>query len=565
MHLVFPVMAALLLISSTAIIAQESLSPTDVLALREDAERAYDERDAESAAALFKALTEYQPDDPDSWFGLSRAYEWNEQFELAAEAAERCQELGFIYDAYMSYRLARLHALSNNEAKALQWLETSLQQGHQNRPGISTDDAFVSLANNKKFQELAGALTDDNISRNAGLIVDLDYLVEEAQRLHAGLNRPAYSEKFLRAADEVRDSIPDASDVEVLAGFMRLTAILDDGHTGIYGPDEDSPLQLNGDLLPLTFYWFEEGVYVINAAGLAAEFIGQRVISLGGLPAEEVLQRLSVYRGVDNAMTWKWMGPQFYLGQVQMLQLVGAASESGAVRIAFEDASGMVSQQTIQGGDFARQRKLRPSPAIAGDVPTYLSNIDDSFWTRSLPRQDALYFQFNQVRNTDDESIAEFADRLAALLANEDPSALIVDMRHNNGGNNTLVQPLVKTLITYEQRSESNQIYVITGRNTFSAAQNFINRIEQWTDAVFVGEPSASSPNFVGEETTLLLPYSRVRGSISNRYWQDSQPFDQRPWITPALPVAPTAADYFSGRDAALEAILEVVANNRDR
>jgi hypothetical protein len=176
-----------------------------------------------------------------------------------------------------------------------------------------------------------------------------------------------------------------------------------------------------------------------------------------------------------------------------------------------------------------------------------------------------LYFQFNQVRNTDDESIAEFADQLAALLANEDPSALIVDMRHNNGGNNTLVQPLVKTLITYEQRSESNQIYVITGRNTFSAAQNFINRIEQWTDAVFVGEPSASSPNFVGEETTLLLPYSRVRGSISNRYWQDSQPFDQRPWITPALPVAPTAADYFSGRDAALEAILEVVANNRDR
>ena len=30
---------------------------------------------------------------------------------------------------------------------------------------------------------------------------------------------------------------------------------------------------------------------------------------------------------------------------------------------------------------------------------------------------------------------------------------------------------------------------------------------------------------------------SRVRGSLSNRYWQDSDPWDDRPWIAPDLPV----------------------------
>ncbi len=97
------------------------------------------------------------------------------------------------------------------------------------------------------------------------------------------------------------------------------------------------------------------------------------------------------------------------------------------------------------------------------------------------------------------------------------------------------------------------------GRNTFSAAQNFINRVERWTDATFVGEPSSSSPNFVGEENGIVLPFSRARGSLSNLYWQDSDPWDERPWITPDISVELTAEDYFGGIDPVLERVLEQV------
>jgi hypothetical protein len=102
----------------------------------------------------------------------------------------------------------------------------------------------------------------------------------------------------------------------------------------------------------------------------------------------------------------------------------------------------------------------------------------------------------------------------------------------------------------------SRPIAVITGRNTFSAAQNFVTRLERWTDVVFVGEPSSASPNFIGEETELVLPWSRIQVSIASRYWQDSDPGDDRPWVAPQIPVPPTAHDYFGRRDAALEAIL---------
>ena len=87
-------------------------------------------------------------------------------------------------------------------------------------------------------------------------------------------------------------------------------------------------------------------------------------------------------------------------------------------------------------------------------------------------------------------------------------------------------------------------------------AQNFINRVERWTDALFVGEPSASSPNFVAEASPFTPPWSRISGSLSDLYWQDSDPWDERQWIEPDIPVAVSAADYFSNRDAALEAVL---------
>jgi hypothetical protein len=100
---------------------------------------------------------------------------------------------------------------------------------------------------------------------------------------------------------------------------------------------------------------------------------------------------------------------------------------------------------------------------------------------------------------------------------------------------------------------------VITARDTFSAAQNLLNRLERWTSPVVVGEPSSSRPNFVGEDTELELPWSGVFGSISSRYWQDSDPGDDRPWIAPAIPIALTAADYLAGRDPVLEALQRIL------
>ena len=71
-----------------------------------------------------------------------------------------------------------------------------------------------------------------------------------------------------------------------------------------------------------------------------------------------------------------------------------------------------------------------------------------------------------------------------------------------------------------------------------------------------VGEPTGSSPQFYGEDTEFELPYSKLTGSISSRWFQNRFiSDDERPWIAPDIVAELTFDDLRDGRDPAMEAI----------
>jgi hypothetical protein len=98
---------------------------------------------------------------------------------------------------------------------------------------------------------------------------------------------------------------------------------------------------------------------------------------------------------------------------------------------------------------------------------------------------------------------------------------------------------------------------VIVGRRTFSAAHYTCSAIEANTHALFVGEPTGSRPNFIGETTPFRLPCSGLQVNVSDIFWQNAWPHDRRTHIAPDLYVPPTFAAYRANRDLAMEAILE--------
>jgi hypothetical protein len=100
------------------------------------------------------------------------------------------------------------------------------------------------------------------------------------------------------------------------------------------------------------------------------------------------------------------------------------------------------------------------------------------------------------------------------------------------------------------------QLYVLTSRTTFSAAQNFAADLERVARPQFVGEPTGGSPNLYGDPAARRLAETGWTAHVATIYWRKSAPGDRRTTIRPQLPVRYTAADFFAGRDPVLSRAL---------
>lgn len=198
-------------------------------------------------------------------------------------------------------------------------------------------------------------------------------------------------------------------------------------------------------------------------------------------------------------------------------------------------------------------------PANAA-VPLYLSRLDQIHWMQRLDNIDALYVQVNAISDSKSEDLAVFADRMSREAADPRIRNLILDLRHSPGGNGYLTPALLRKLIHFDASADKDTLYVIIGRNTFSASHNLIVDLDRISQAVFVGEPSGSRPNAISESGRIRLPYSQFEVTISSQLHQHSFPEDHRLWIAPDIPVGLSSQDFFSGRDSALEAIASLIA-----
>jgi hypothetical protein len=193
---------------------------------------------------------------------------------------------------------------------------------------------------------------------------------------------------------------------------------------------------------------------------------------------------------------------------------------------------------------------------LAAPPPLHLRNRDLAYWFSYLREADLVYFQFNGVEDHPAEPFAAFCDRLFAFIDSHRSARLVIDVRWNGGGITFLTQPLLHHLTGSQVINRRGSLFVIIGRLTFSAAQNTVTAIERETHAIFVGEPTGSRPNFIGETIPFELPYSKVTANVADLYWQTSWPMDYRPWIAPDLYAPPTFEAYSQNRDPAMEAIL---------
>jgi hypothetical protein len=413
--------------------------------------------------------------------------------------------------------------------------------------------AFVPLSRIQS-QEPAHAYAAPGADRVTGWRSDITFWLDQLRKQHYVYKSKPLPPALLRAADELKANVPRYSDDRVLFEMQRLAAFVGDGHTYVLPLGAE---HVRGSVIPLRFYLFSDGMFVIDAQPGYEKWIGSKLVAIDKTPTARIIELMKPAISADNPFMYKWIGPPF-LNIRGVIEAMTNASYTGSVPVTLMDRAGRVQTEKFPFVPPPRMEgvpKLIPSRLPgAPAVPLWLTDVRRNFWMKSLsPSQ--LYVQFNNVVDDEGHTLKQAGAELDSALKAERPMTLIMDVRHNNGGNSYLYPPIIDALTAWESAVPKGNFYVLTGRNTFSAAQNFISQLDKRTRAIFVGEPSSSKPNFVGEENNMQLPWSGAIISISNR-WHENIPGDTRQWIEPDIKIELSSKDYFANRDPILARLL---------
>jgi tetratricopeptide (TPR) repeat protein len=505
------------------------------------------------AVSLFERAVALNPVNGHYWDRLARARYDARDYRPSIRAYEKVIELGQGYPWAAAYNIACCHALLGEKEQALKWLEKSFAMGWRRLHEARADADLKSLHGDPRFRELVAMIDPGKMSRDEGWRYDLKLLVRELKRIHYHFSKRPAPEGFEVFTRKLHDDIPGLGDHQIEVGLMKLAAMAGDGHTSLSFPFQ---LRQRYKALPVQFYLFEEGLYITAAAPAHKDLAGTRVLRFGDHTVEQVLQAVDPLVSRDNAVWVKHLAPDL-IRFPQILNGLGLVPDSDKLALTLLAGDGKERTVTLTatagapGDDWVNARAATPGPE-----PHYLKKRKANYWFDYLPDSKTVYFQYNAVQNHPGETLEKFCARLFAFIEKTEVNRLVIDLRFNDGGNNFLNKPLIHGLIRCDKVNRRGKLFVIVGRNTFSAAQCGATQIERHAEALFVGEPTGSAPNFVGETVGLILPYSKMRGSISDLYWQNSVAMDYRTWIAPELYTPPTFAAYRAKRDPALEAIL---------
>jgi Peptidase family S41 len=391
-----------------------------------------------------------------------------------------------------------------------------------------------------------------SLDRITGWRADIDGLLTARESVHPDPWHGMARTDWVAAADAVKAKIPDLTDDQALVELVRLAAMPDwkgrDGHTGIFLTPGSGI-----HAYPIRWWRFSDGLVITAARAPYEDLVGSRVTAIGGHPIEEVLRLVEPLAPRDNPSNLLAYGP-LYSRVSELLSGLGVIDNAGPATFSLVGRDGKARNVTIEpisveddvAWNSQQPHRLPPTDAA------WLRDQAKTLWWSYLDDSQTLFVQYNAV----EPGIDPIADEILARAKQDDVSRVVVDLRHNGGGDNTTMGHF-EDVLRDPAINRPGHLVVLIGRITFSAAANFATDLEQSSAATFAGEAMGGSPNLYGDAREIALPYGGQSVYVATRYWQRSTADDQRITIEPEIHADLSSADYFAGRDPVLQAVFD--------
>ena len=392
---------------------------------------------------------------------------------------------------------------------------------------------------------------------------DLEFLKETIHKDYSFLFKKTTADNFDRMVHDLDKKIPQLEEHEIIIGLAKIIASFKYGHTsiGVSGRYDNDIFQFHQ--LPIHLMEFKDGIFLQGVTRDYKSDIGAKVIAVNGVPINKVIEKVQTVFPVENYQFFKGFG----------LNLIGTPEVLHAQGIISQLDDSVEFELNKSGKNYTRVFKSLESKEYSehyghvfnnehwvnardeSTTPLYLRHLDRIYFDHYLPEENTLYIRHSQIMNDENEDIATFYNRIYSFIDSAKVDRLIIDVRLNGGGNNFLNKPIITGAIK-SRINEVGKFFVITGRRTFSACQNLINELDNYTNVIFVGEPSAENLNFYGDNNRVQLPNSEINVYLSYAWWQDKPQWRNADWTAPHLARYISFNEYINNEDPALQAAL---------
>jgi len=388
---------------------------------------------------------------------------------------------------------------------------------------------------------------------------DLRFFQEHVHKNFPFLFKKTTKEAFDAAVDKLYTEIPQMADHEVLVGLVRLVAMFKYGHTVLGYWEEKIPLHQ----LEVVLYEYDDGIFIQGVHKDYRDILGTKLVAIEGMPVKEVLKAMRPVVPAENESFVKAYGIH-YLTFPEFLHAQGVIEKMSTTIEFTLEKDGVQFQQKLEAVPFYRSPR-QYGMVVPGEewlesrdlskTPLYLKNLDRIYYYEYLKDQKTVYVRQSQIQDDSLQAIPEFYAEVFDFIDKNEVEKLILDVRLNGGGNNYKNKPVVTGVIA-SKINKPGKFIVIIGRRTFSACQNLVNELHTYTNAIFVGEPTAENINFYGDNSPVTLPNTQLNAYMSFAWWQDKPQWENRPALYPHIETGQTFEQYRTNQDPALEVAL---------
>lgn len=384
---------------------------------------------------------------------------------------------------------------------------------------------------------------------------EIDLLARELAEKHPNLFFRYDSAWYFHAMKQVAKETPGKSLFQISVSLQQVVAAMGDAQTQI----NYHFLVEKSKILPIEYYWFEDGIYLLETDKAYEALLGKKLRAVNNVPIEVVIDSLSTLLVLDNQSVIKNQIPQM-LSWFQVLEYFGFVSGQ-QLSLTVENSAGKAITETIHlPVELGEMLAVQPS-----SLPLGWQDQKAFFREQYFENEHLYYIQYNRCWSREAEedygsgasalfmpSFKEFEKEVFPVLKKKEIDKLVFDLRYNKGGHASqgteFIRKICKTL-----PKKHGDIFVLVGRKTRAAA--IINTVDfmKSEKVILVGEESSGKPNHFGEVRRFVLPESRLIVSYSTKYFSLLE--EDPPAIIPDL-ITPLGFDQFmKGIDPAMEAV----------